>query len=617
MRHSYSFSLIVAPLAMLLIMVVTLLIQRTGFTYEVNAQYYKSEQFLQSEILEVKNYFPDKSTETLIVYDSQSPIKGMFVLLENVSATLDSMRVNYDLYDVNSGENIDFVKYKVLVFAVLDLSKLDAQALDIIDWVTSGGRILFTIRPDISATGNMILGYTGAVNTSESLVLTQGVEFISDLLPGTKGSKLGLDFIESSSYFIELDENECSIHIISADSNKIPILWECNVENGRVVFVNSDQFGTKDSRGLIGASYSLLFDTIVYPVINSSVFYIDDFPAPLPEGSNELILKFYNMNNQSFFRQIWWEDMRKIADTYGIRFTVGMIETYENNLIPPLPKQLELESHKYFGSAILAANGEIIYHGYNHVPYCKQEDNINKLNGYPVWPSTENAQLSMVELYGFGKQLFGDYRFLGYIPPSNILCPESRRWLPTVIPDLRYIASVYLPDLDGHEYLQEFTESVDGVIEFPRIVAGYDMTDDEYARWAVINELSLHYVNSHFVHPDDMLDLDRHAEKGWDDLRGQYTSFISWLRDSAPGLRNTTGSEGAMAVQRFSRLAVDMRQEDGSLEILLGNFYDEAWLILRSKETPLSIDGGEIIQISTNQYLIQALDSKILILFEE
>ena len=186
-----------------------------------------------------------------------------------------------------------------------------------------------------------------------------------------------------------------------------------------------------------------------------------------------------------------------------------------------------------------------------------------------------------------------------------------------MIPEIKYIASVYLPDIDGQEYLQEFTESPDGVIEFPRIVAGYDMMDDEYARWAVINELSLHYLNSQFVHPDDMLDLDRHAEKGWSNLRDQYIGFIEWLQNTAPGLRNMTGSEGAMAVQRFSRLAVDTNIENGKLVISLGNFYDEAWLMVRSTHPPISIEGGVITQVSTNQYLVQALNPKITILFEE
>ena len=618
MKHTYNYSLIILPLAMLSIMGLVLLAQRQGAAYKVTSEYYKDQQFLPSEVLEKENYFPDRRVTTLVVYDSSNSLKGMKDLRENLTATFDSMQVKYNLFDISSNSSIDLQSYEVIVFAVLDLSPINNQSLDIIDWVRNGGKLFFAIRPDVSATANIIFGKTGAINNSDSLIISQGVEFLTDLLPGGKGVALGKDFIFNESYSVDLDEDNCDVHIVSAEVDKTPILWICNVEKGRVVVINSDQFITKDSRGMMGAAYSLLYDTFVYPVINTSVFYIDDFPAPLPGGSNELIKKYYNnVDNSTFFREVWWEDMRKIGEKYNIRYTGGMIESYEHNLVPPFPRQLDLETHSYLGRALLSANGEVIIHGYNHVPFCKKEDNINASMGYPVWESTENEQLALIEVYNFGQLLFKDYRFFGYIPPSNILCPEARRWMPTVIPDIKYIASVYLPDIDGQEYLQEFTEAPDGVIEFPRIVAGYDMTDDEYARWAVINELSLHYLNSQFVHPDDMLDLDRHAEKGWSNLRDQYIGFIEWLQNAAPGLRSMTGSEGAMAVQRFSRLAVDTNLQDGKLEISLGNFYDEAWLMIRSVHPPLSIDGGVITQVSTNQYLVQALNPNITILFEE
>jgi hypothetical protein len=617
MRHSYNFSILLLPLILFLILTMTLFIQRTGVTYQVNSQYYQSLQFLPSEVLEIKNFFPDKPTKTLVVYDSQIAYETMLDFHENLYAALDSMRVKYDIYDISSNTKFDYSNYEEIIFATLDTSSIDHLTLDISNWINSGGKIFFAIRPDNSILFNTLLINSDIVTVSEFLVYRSGLEFLSDLLPGTQGRILGTDFIGGASYHVVIDNSSCNVHITSADINKTPIVWVCNIENGRVAVINSDQFGTKVSRGLVGSVYTLLHDTFVYPVINSSTLYIDDFPAPFPEGSNELITKFYNMNTETFFREVWWVDMQEISVKHNIRFTTGMIETYENNLKPPFPKQLELESTKYYGNAILASNGEIIFHGYNHVPLCLSDNDVNESNGYPAWPNTESAQLSLIEVYNFGNLVFDNYSFLGYMPPSNILCSDSRRWLPIVIPDLKYIASIYLPDLDEEEYEQEFVEASDGVIEFPRIISGYALTDDEYSLWAAINELSLHYVSSHFVHPDDMLDIDRHADKGWDNLRDQYDSFLQWLEDAAPGLRNTTGSEGAMAVQRYYRLAVHTEEKENSLEISLGNFYDEAWLILRSTRTPFDVEGGVLTQISSDRYLLQALESKVIISFEE
>ena len=38
----------------------------------------------------------------------------------------------------------------------------------------------------------------------------------------------------------------------------------------------------KAVRGIFSAAYSLLSDCTIYPVINGSAFYLDDFPSPVP-----------------------------------------------------------------------------------------------------------------------------------------------------------------------------------------------------------------------------------------------------------------------------------------------------------------------------------------------
>ena len=161
-------------------------------------------------------------------------------------------------------------------------------------------------------------------------------------------------------------------------------------------------------------------------------------------------------------------------------------------------------------------------------------------------------QLAVSELYTFGKNLFPDNEFVTYVPPSNVLCPQERKWLPRVLPNLKVIASVYLEDENGMAYQQEFMEAWDGIIELPRVSSGFD--PDEYTYWAVMNELALHYVNSHFFHPDDVIRADRGGDKGWLYLRGKYEEFVKWISEAAPGLRNMTAQEGAMAIQRYDRL---------------------------------------------------------------
>ncbi len=93
-------------------------------------------------------------------------------------------------------------------------------------------------------------------------------------------------------------------------------------------------------------------------------------------------------------------------------------------------------------------------------------------------------------------------------------------------------------------YEQEFTEASDGIIELPRIVAGYD--PDNMARWAEINELVLHYVNTLYFHPNDVLDNGIKKNQTWDFLRDQFEENVKWINSSAPGLREYDRDEKAL-----------------------------------------------------------------------
>ena len=183
------------------------------------------------------------------------------------------------------------------------------------------------------------------------------------------------------------------------------------------------------------------------------------------------------------------------------------------------------------------------------------------------------------------------------------------------LPGLKVVASIYLPEPTGLLYTQEFSEAPDGIIEFPRIISGYEMQD--YAIWAALNELGLHYVNSHFVHPSEAFNIGQNSNNGWPYLRDQFTAYVKWLNESAPGLRQMTASEGAMAVQRFARLAVksENTNANGNYQITLGNFYDEAWLMLRTSKTPQSIKGGSITPVAADLYLINASEPIIVVNF--
>ena len=328
-------------------------------------------------------------------------------------------------------------------------------------------------------------------------------------------------------------------------------------------------------RGIYAASFSLLCDATAYPVINGSVFYLDDFPSPVPGGDGTYIRRDYSMSISDFYSKVWWPDLVQLAQKYGVRFTGVMIENYEDEPT----RQKDTQQFRYFGSLLLRQGGEIGFHGYNHQPLVLPNTDYKGLYAYRQWPSEEAITAAMEELIEFQQTVLPYTNGTVYVPPSNILSAEGRRVLGTKVPQIRTIASTYFKDGTDLPYVQEFGVATDGIVEQPRIVSG-GMVGDTYMRLAAMSELNMHYVSTHFMHPDDLLDEDRGAAEGW---------------------------EVSGAIQRYAQLTVALDSTDTAWTLHLGNFVDEAWLFFRANEgTPGRVTNGELTHLTGDLYLLKA-----------
>jgi hypothetical protein len=610
MERKISFSWLLIPISILLMLGFALFVERSGISYTVSQ---RPTHFLDPlpDISSVEN--SAIQPDCLILFDSEGNQKNSSY--NTVIAALNSMKVPHTDVDVSQPSQIEFEKYETIVTTFLLFSRIDSQLDELMAWVENGGKLMLAIRPDNSTFFSRIADSTGIASLSFGIVESNGIEFLTELLPGVNGVQFGETFIDHTSLPVVLDD-DVKLHLISADDQEIPILWETQLGSGKIVFINSDQFIDKSSRGLIGSAYSLLQDVTIFPVINASVFYIDDFPAPVPEGKDEDIFRQFTRDIESFYLNVWWPDMQDMKEKYNLIYSSVVIETYEHILEPPFEYTVgQEEILKYFGGIVLRDGGEIGLHGFNHIPFCLEKDNTNQILDYPVWPSARNMKDSVVELQQFVSKMFPEQPIKMYVPVSNILCPEARTWLPEVLPNLRVIAGVYLPDADVPAYVQEFTESEDGIIEFPRITSGYH--PDNYMQWAAANEIWLHYTAGHFVHPDDVLDSYRNQGKTWTDMRETMDEYLLWLYSSMPSVRNLSASEGAMAVQRFSRLTPQYDCREAHCDLTLNGFYDEGWLLMQTEKTPIEITNGDFTKIGPNLYLIEANEAEMRIGFGE
>lgn len=346
---------------------------------------------------------------------------------------------------------------------------------------------------------------------------------------------------------------EATVHARTGDEGT-PLVWSVSLGSGRIVV---DNIGIYDKimRGIYAASFSLLCDATAYPVINGSVFYLDDFPSPVPGGDGTYIRRDYSMSISDFYSKVWWPDLVQLAQKYGVRFTGVMIENYEDDTVDEPTRQKDTQQFRYFGSLLLRQGGEIGFHGYNHQPLVLPNTDYKGLYAYRQWPSEEAITAAMEELIEFQQTVLPYTNGTVYVPPSNILSAEGRRVLGTKVPQIRTIASTYFKDGTDLPYVQEFGVATDGIVEQPRIVSG-GMVGDTYMRLAAMSELNMHYVSTHFMHPDDLLDEDRGAAEGWEVYKGGLEDYLKWLSTSAPDLRRQTGTECSGAIQRYAQLTV-------------------------------------------------------------
>ena len=192
---------------------------------------------------------------------------------------------------------------------------------------------------------------------------------------------------------------------------------------------------------------SLLGDATAYPVINSAVFYLDDFPSPVPSGDGTYIKRDYGLSIADFYAKVWWPDLQKLAQQYDIRYTGVMIENYEDVVNQTEPaRQADTTQFRYFGGMLLQMGGELGFHGYNHQPLALWDTDYGTLYDYKTWKNKETLVASLDELVAFQDEVLPNAHGSVYVPPSNILSARARKIIGEDVPRIKTIASTYFED---------------------------------------------------------------------------------------------------------------------------------------------------------------------------
>ena len=602
------FRVVLITFLSLCLVTVFLVMDNIGVQYEVTAA---QMEFVPDAVLEEKKEIANTPKTCLLLSDSRQENHEIYT--GHMKDVLDIMRVGYDAVDLAKQTIPDFSAYKTAVVCFQDLDALAQSIESLSSWISEdGGRLMFFCAPTAGPVFSYFMPLLGVEDGGVSFAYITGIKLMPGFMIGSNdGFVFNWEEPVATTMSVSLNDT-ATVYAVSDDEDEIPLIWSSEFGKGRLVIMNHG-ISEKSSRGLSCAAYSLLEDTCVYPVINASSFFLDDFPSPVPMGDGSYIRQYYNRDISSFYSNVWWPDMLKLCDTYGVKYTGVIIENYDENTDGVMTRQTDRERFNHFGAMLLDHGGEIGIHGYNHLPLCFSGFDFKDKVDYKTWSSEADACNALDEVFAFTKDLFPENQPQVYVPPSNILSDEGRQLLSERYPQIKVISSLYL---EGEiEYSQEFEVADDGVIEYPRVISGCIL--DQFDYWAAINALNLFYVNTHFMHPDDTLDPDRGAEMGWGQMYENFSNYMQWLYSSAPNIRNLIASDGGAAVQRFDTCSVVRTETETGFDLRLGGFWDEAYLMVRCNgEKPVDITGGTIERISGNHWLLHATSANISVTME-
>lgn len=605
LKFRYNGMLLVIFMFALIAMI--LFVERSGIKYNYDKQ--------DLDFLPVKNVVTKAEANapleknTLILWDSQQ--FNSSDAMNEFSQIFSDMKVGYDAVDLSFGIFPDLSQYTTVVVLMDDLAPMGQNVITLRDWIFDGGKVQFAITLQKTIYSSVLEAPLGILESSWDNAVLESIYIDENFMVGGGRSFIVEDGYDSV-WAVQLDPKKTKVHAWIDNENKTPLIWETNYGKGKIVVDNIGLY-EKVARGFYASSYSLLDDISIYPVINASTFYLDDFPSQIPEGNNEYITKDYGTSIRDFYVNVWWPNMMNFADKHNIKYTGLAITCYDDNVDGTTPSSADEGTFLTFGNMLLRQGGEIGYHGYNHQPLCMNECDYEDLYDYKTWESETAMESAFDSLVDLCDELFPGVTVSLYVPPSNIMSKVGEDFLFDTYPHIKTISGIYFPDGD-FEFgcTQEFDVLPDGRVYQPRIISGCDLTP--YMEMALVSELNMHYVNSHFTHPDDALDPDRGATLGWNELSKRFGNYLDYLYTSAPSIRNFTGSETSAAVQRYVALNVEKTETNDKLILNIGNFYDEGYFFVRFNEGEYkSIDGGKLSHLTGDLYLLKAEKQKVII----
>lgn len=442
----------------------------------------------------------------------------------------------------------------------------------------------------------------------------RGIRLQTDFLFGGKGVSFG----EGSVYF-----TSCTQAVLTEDTvpdicseDGMPLVWQHAVGAGRYLVYNGTVRDDKTNAGILTAMLAHCGQDGIYPVLGTKLFFIDDFPSPVPEGTDPKIYDEMHLTTEDFYRERWWPFMRQCAESFGLKYTGLIIESYGDQVkgpfTPPAGRR-DRDNFIRYSRELLDMGGELGLHGYNHQSLAPVGYNQGDL-GYVPWESQEDMIESLQELRRYVRDIYPSYSFRSYVPPSDILSPEGLEAVRTAFPEIRVFSSLFDGAAADRAYITDYSRREDGTFEIPRTTAGYIPSgQNRYEQISVIN-----YIGSfsHFVHPDELF-YEESQSYSWAMMEQGLRDFLTDLNQRYGWLRPVTDSECAEYLADYLDMDYRVIRYADHLELYCWNYRHPLRFILRTGKEIDHASGAVYQRVGEDCYMIEIQEPKAELYWKE
>lgn len=427
----------------------------------------------------------------------------------HLKKTLEYTKIPYQSIGVDAFNTNKNIAKSTRVLCVYNSELLENATLDSIQSFVAKGGTLFLLKATKDKRLSFLLGLNPVANFNTNN-RASGYYFKQPFFPDLKGFSLKLKSIHNG-LAKENFTNKVNV-LVTATNTQYPVILEHQIGKGKVLLYNSNVEFDKWSRGILFSTTLNGLEGVPYPIANTSTIFLDDFPSPLYDIYKTPIKEELNLSIADYVKDVWWPDMKKLAEKQNLTYTAYAVFDYNEQVQPPfIFKEWDrnvfvndnkiLEKSVWIGQDIIASGHEMALHGYNHVSLLTTDWK------QPDYMATALATAAKKwKTVGFGALP------ISYVPPSNYIDSIGLAQLKKAMPSIKYVQSTYLGDIeDGGDRDFDPDPYHNGFFGYPRITSGFDLDSDNLFALESMNIYT--GIWTHFVHPDDVFQIPDASNK--------------------------------------------------------------------------------------------------------